>query len=196
MLTDETGRPKDSQAEVSDWRRYDAAKLRELAVAAWPGETVLGVEWASEPRRYSPVATQVLLVRCAGVVEVRSDARRARDAVADALRRMRRVESEDLEMADAIEMMGHRAYRAGERTRLPGSGGAPALPVVVLDDVAVINTCRACGTAYTAKTWAALLLVGAKEHVEGATVIHEDYRNCACGSTRMVFTTRAKSEAA
>ena len=187
MLTDETGRPKDSQAEVSDWRRFDAAKLHELAVAAWPGETVLGVEWAAEPKRYSPVAAQVLLVRCAGVVEVRSESRRPA--------RTRREQRDEFEMADAIEMMGHRAYQAGHRPRVM-KAAAPAIPAAALDDVAVINTCRTCGTAYTAKTWAALPLVGAKEVVEGSTVIHEDYRSCHCGSTRMVFTTRAKSEAA
>ena len=72
VLTDEVGQPRESTYEVSDWRRFDAAKLLELVRAAWPGETVLGVEWAAEPRLYSVAGDAVLLVRCGGVDQPRA----------------------------------------------------------------------------------------------------------------------------
>lgn len=108
-------------------------------------------------------------------------------------RRSYRRATEPLDLGDALLPAAAHGYRGDwlEVSRLaPAPERAPVAPVA-----AVVNTCS-CGIAYTAETWAALELRGAKDITEGATVIHEDYRNCTCGSTRMVFTTRLAGEGA
>lgn len=54
----------------------------------------------------------------------------------------------------------------------------------------IINVCTCCGATYTQATWLLLPCIGTKEvaNDDGVVVLREDYRNCACGSTRMVFT--------
>lgn len=190
VLTDETGRPKDSIA-VGDWTVHAPETLRQLVVATYPAETVLGVEWAVEPARYSPVVSDVLLARCAGVVARVEVAKRER-----APRRERHddlLEHEELPHIPLLEALQWGANRAQARKlgrlAMATVEVAPAQPT----GPAIVNTCRTCGTAYTAETWAALPLAGAKEVEEANTVITEEYRQCGCGSTRMIFRTRARA---
>ena len=66
---------------------------------------------------------------------------------------------------------------------------------VELDDTAIVNMCPCCNTSYTAKTFHALPFSGrgVKEFEDGDVVVTETYRNCGCGSTRMISTERRKS---
>lgn len=191
VLTDETGRPKDSCA-VGDWTAHAPETLRQLVVAAYPAETVLGVEWAAEPARYSPVASDVLLARCAGVVARVEVAKRER-----APRRERHddlLEHDELPPVPLLEALQWGADQAQRRKVGAHRQHYEAAAVEAQRDAAgIVNTCPCCGTAYTAATWAELPLVGARQHEEGATVITEDYRQCGCGSTRMIFTQRARA---
>ena len=198
VLTDETGRPKDSIA-VGDWTVHALETLRQLVVAACPAETVLGVEWAAEPSRYSPVASDVLLARCAGVIadSRKEGAMRAgagKPPCSSSLRHDDLLEHDELPPIPLLEALQWGADQAQRRKVGAHRQHYEAAAVEMQREVGgIVNTCPCCGTAYTAATWAALPLVGAKEHVEASTVIHEDYRRCGCGSTRMIFRTRARA---
>lgn len=189
VLTDEVGQPRESTYEVSDWRRFDAAKLLELVRAAWPGETVLGVEWAAEPRLYSAAGDAVLLVRCDGVDQRREVVRRSRKP------KTRRADEEEtflpeMPMLEALEWGAAQAQ--ARKTGADARCFAPAAETARAGGDEVVDACS-CGTVHTARAWAALELLGARDVVEGATVIHEDYRRCGCGATRMISTKRLRA---
>lgn len=191
VLTDSAGKPKDSIA-VGDWTMHAPETLRQLVVAAYPAETVLGVEWAVEPARYSPVASDVLLARCAGVVARVEVAKRER-----APRRERHddlLEHEELPPIPLLEALQWGADQAQSRKVGAHRKHYESAAVEMQREASgIVNTCPCCGTAYTAETWAALPLAGAKEVEEANTVITEEYRQCGCGSTRMIFRTRARA---
>ena len=191
VLTDSAGKPKDSIA-VGDWTMHAPETLRQLVVAAYPAETVLGVEWATEPARYSPVASDVLLARCAGVVARETVAPRKR-----APRRERRdelLEHDELPPVPLLEALQWGANRAHERKVGAHRQHYEAAALEAQREASgIVNVCPCCGTSYTAETWAALPLAGAKEVEEANTVITEEYRQCGCGSTRMIFRTRARA---
>lgn len=175
----------------------------------------VAVKRAEHPASYTPMGCDVLLVQVPGTHEVRRPARarairprrsggallaRGLSAVGVALdprveaarRAMRRAEDEPEvdahDLVDRRELFPEEGTRWGLHSR---TSTAPApTEARVLDDKKVINTCTTCGTSYTEATWAELPMVGAKDVEDGGTIVHEDYRECGCGSTRMVFTTR------
>lgn len=181
VITDTTG-PIGSQYMPTSWRHLEQSVIEQLVRAAWPSRNVLSVTWAEDPAQYT-VSGDVLLVEVPGVHEVKVVAG-PRLHVPKARKPVEPEEAVDLERWSPTYWKS--------RGNL---GLAPATPArsPTGPDV-VVNTCTTCGTAYTAATFAALPLLGAKDVREGGTVIHETYRNCTCGSTRMIFSTRIAGE--
>ena len=180
LLTDETG-PLSSIQMPSSWRHHEQPVLEQLVRAAYPGLTVLAVKWAEDPKLFT-CSGDVLLVSVPGTHEVAVPKKRTS--------KPRKVS--EVDVADQHD--GYRHTHQVQQLRDAKFYSAPALKLSLVPEE-VVNRCS-CGIAYTAETWAALELRGAKDITEGATVIHEDYRNCTCGSTRMVFTTRLAGEGA
>lgn len=176
IVTDETG-PLSSTCIQGNWRPHAPEVLVALVRAAHPGLTVLGVDWAKEPRKYT-ISDEVLLVHIPGTHEVVKPApkRRRLTATVD-------VEPADLERWDPLQ------WKSREN-RSPVAAPVAAEPEVSAE---VVNTCS-CGIAYTAATWASLPLCGTKDYRDGNTLVHEDFRHCTCGSTRMIFTTTIAPE--
>lgn len=184
LITDESG-PLDS-IRVSSWRHHAPVTLLQLVRAAFPGLTVLSVEWAPEPRKYSATGCDVLLAHIPGTHAVTLVPQRPHKPKA---KRSRAVPVEnDWNEADDLGDT-HYGHWRDRLQPAPAPKPAPAL-----DDTKVVNTCPCCATAYTARTFAELPLLSARDHREGGTIVHEVMRTCTCGSTRMVTTTRPAPE--
>lgn len=184
LIHDESG-PLDS-IRVSSWAHYPAATLLQLVRAAFPALTVLRVEWATEPRRYSATGCDVLLAYVPGTHAVSLVPRKPLTKVPTKKPRRAPVDDD----WSPLDELGY--SQAGHwRDRM---FSAPAAPKAQRDDTTIVNTCPCCGAAYTDATFAELPLLDARDHREGDTIIHEVMRTCRCGSTRMVTTTRPEPE--
>lgn len=187
LIHDESG-PLDS-IRVSSWAHYPAATLLQLVRAAFPGLTVLSVEWAPEPRKYSATGCDVLVARIPGTHAVSLVPPKPKLKSPPKKPRRAPVGND----WSPLNELGH-SHAGHWRDRMLPVEDAPKPRPPTLDDTETVNTCPCCSTAYTARTFAELPLLSARDHREGATIVHEVMRTCRCGSTRMVTTTRPATE--
>lgn len=165
---------------VGSWTSKPLDTLLSLARAAFPRLEVREVKWSTSPAKHTRTTKHVLEVWVADRAQAPTRAVKYWERPAAP------VEDDPWTPADDEP----RRTDYWRRVRLGGSSA----PVVQLDDTKVVNTCPCCSRSYTEKTWADLPLLSSREHREGGTLVREVMRNCLCGSTRMVTTTRIAPE--
>lgn len=160
-----------------------------------PERQVLSVEWYIDFNGWG-------LWRRACVVRVSGNARPAglkrgtgRPHLNDKQRREAERARERAEQLAESLLDGAESFRpyAGRLSRYFRKG-APPPAAPKLDDTAPVNVCPCCSRIFTARTWAELPLLGVKEHLSGQWAVHEEFRNCSCGSTRMLVSKSLATE--